>query len=111
MESLHRMGNVAEKACFGINKNKGMKFFLKVHLVLAISNKQIPPTKKDSQSDQLLLQATDEELVEELDNEDAYINVWEAVLNPYHIWYGMIWIEIFLLAWYGYGLKHFHSIF
>lgn len=38
LESLHHLGNVAEKCCFGINCEKGLKFFMKVHLVLAMSN-------------------------------------------------------------------------
>jgi hypothetical protein len=37
IESLHHLGNVAENCCFGNNKDKALKFHMKVHLVLAIS--------------------------------------------------------------------------
>ena len=66
---------VDEKGCFGINKNKGMKFFLKVHLVLAFSDKKMPPAKIDNQAILKLLQAADEELVEEPNEEDDYVSV------------------------------------
>jgi len=71
------MGNVAEKVCFGINKDKGMKFFLKIHLVLALSDEKMPPVRIKDQANLQLLQAADEELVEEPNEENDYVNVWD----------------------------------
>lgn len=51
IESLHHLGNVATKCCFGINKNKALKFSMKVHLVLAIFASQIFRMHPDDESD------------------------------------------------------------
>ena len=79
IESLHRMGNAAEKCCIGVNKNKGLGFFMKVNLILAISNTSmmLPPIKKDYQPQTFFVQDADEEGLEEENNEDVYVNIWD----------------------------------
>ena len=73
------MGNMAEKCCFGINQDKTLKFFMKVHLVLAISDAKafIPPLNKNVQTP-LNDPTVDQGESEEEDNpEDSFVNVWD----------------------------------
>jgi hypothetical protein len=35
---MHKQGNIAKKLCFGKNKDKGLALFMRIYLVLAMSD-------------------------------------------------------------------------
>lgn len=74
IEALHHLGNIAEKCCFGANQNKGLKFLMKTHLVLATSgttilnlpvdeNKQIDSDSSDDENYEFVVNFEGEEIV------------------------------------------------
>lgn len=70
---MHHQGNVAQYACFGRNKDIGINFFMRVHLVLALSdsskftNQKVQPleTVSDNDSD-----------INDSFSENEFINCW-----------------------------------
>jgi hypothetical protein len=35
---MHKQGNIAQEVCLGRNKDKGLQFLMRIHLVLVLSN-------------------------------------------------------------------------
>lgn len=77
VESLHRLGNIDNKCCFGVNKNKGLKFFMKVHLLIAISNTS-SFVENMNKNDQESADSSDVE--EEMESIDEIIIDWDECL-------------------------------